>query len=148
MPDALRIDVAGLRELRSELRKMDMQRDLTETNRRVVNQIIVPKAQELGRRTRINLAGRPTRLGSRGVASIRGLATQTSATVAGGGARVPYFGGHEFGNTGRYRQFPPKTKGGYIIYGAIQETREEFIEAYWEALDGMVEGAFPEGRLI
>lgn len=145
MAGTVSVRVEGLRELRRDLRRAgaEFPRELSRTNKRVVERIVVPEAQRRGRQTRTNLAGNPTRLGSRGVASIRALASATRAEVAMGGARIPYASGHEFGS-GRYRQFPPKRREGYILLPAVEATHDEILDAYRAMLDELARRAFSE----
>lgn len=146
MADDLRIDVTGLKELRSALRDVGMQRNLSRANKEVVNRIIVPAAKQNARRSFTNIAGGTTRVGSRGIASIRGAATQTKAVVRAGGARVPWFQGHEWGSTGRYRQFPKRADKGNIVYPVLSDKRDEIIAEYWDVIEDVVDDAFPKGR--
>lgn len=148
MADDLRVDVRGLRDLRSALRQVDMQRDLSRANKQVVNVIVVPEARRRAQKSFTNLAGGTTRVGSRGVASIRGAATQTRAVIRAGGARVPWFQGVDWGSTGRYRQFPKKADEGRIVYPAIAAKHDEIIREYWIVIDDLASTAFPKGKLI
>lgn len=136
------IRAEGLRELRSELRRVgpEMPRSLQRANKKVAADIVVPAA--------INKAqARPfPRPGSGLIGTIRATATQTSASVNMGGARRPYGFGHEFGAV-TFRQFPPKQSGGYIIYPAIKEKSSEIYDAYVEVIDDLTKQAFPRGRL-
>lgn len=139
------VKLQGGRELRAELKKIGMQKSLTQAHKRVVNEVLVPPMQERAQRTRTNLAGNPTRMGSRAERAIRGTATQTKAFIAAGGKKTPWMMGHIFGSSGRYPQFPPAVKGGYVIYPVLSEKRDEVIEEYWKAIDETVDDAFPKG---
>lgn len=147
MANDLRIDVAGLKDLRKELRRAGLQKNLTKANKHVVNRVIVPEGKNRAARSFPNIAGGTTRVGSRGINSIRGTATQTTAVVKAGGARVPWFGGVEWGSSGRYRQFPKKAEKGRILYPVIEDKRDEIIDAYWDVIDDVAKGPFPEGSL-
>lgn len=140
------IRVEGIKGLRRALREVDRTapRELRKINKRVVEDIIIPPARERGSKTRTNLAGRPTRLGSRGVATIRPRVDQTRAAVQMGGPRAPHAFGHEWGAK-RYRQFPPASKEGYILYPTIQERQDEILEAYAEAFEELIDRYLTEG---
>lgn len=147
MADDLRINVSGLKELRSELRKAGLQKNLTKANKYVVNRVIVPEGKKRAAKSFPNLAGGLTRVGSKGINSIRGTATQTTAVVKAGGARVPWFQGVEWGSSGRYRQFPKTADKGRIVYPVVEDKRDEIIEVYWDVIDDVAKGPFPEGKL-
>ena len=147
MADNLSLGISGLKDLRRELRRAGIQKNLTRANKHAVNVVIVPEAKRRAARPFTNLAGGRTRVGSRGVASIRGTATQTKAFVKAGGARVPWFQGHEWGSAGRYRQFPPKAEKGRIVYLVVEDKQAEIIEVYWDVIDDVAKGPFPEGTL-
>ncbi|MGE4338197.1 MAG: hypothetical protein AB7E55_19795 [Pigmentiphaga sp.] len=132
----------GLNDLRKELRRVgpEFPRALQQANKRVASVVVVPEAKR-------NAAARPhPRPGSAVANSIRATATQKSAKVAIGGARVPHGPGHEFGSR-QYRQFPAPAKSGYIVYKAIEDKGEEIIEAYEVELDTLTSRAFPSGGL-
>jgi hypothetical protein len=80
-------------------------------------------------------------MGSKATSTIRALAGQMRATVAGGTAAVRHYMGHEFGSV-RYPQFPRPKAGGYHLYPAIVRKRDEVIEAYSRALDRITERYF------
>ena len=144
MPVKLDIRVEGLRELRKALKELDPAwgKELQKTNKRAAA-LVVPTAQSRAGQVRTNLVGNPTRLGSRGIATIRPLASQSRAQIAMGGARAPWAGGHEWGST-RYRQFPPKTHEGNILWGAAKSHEEQIVEVYGDMLDDLTREAFPE----
>lgn len=144
------VQVEGLRELRRALKQVEetLPRELRATNKRVVEQVVLPEARRRGQQTRLNVAGRETRLGSRGVATIRPVASQTSAGIAMGGARAPWAVGHEWGSTGRYPQFPARPTGGpspgFILYPVVREKQQEIVAAYTAAIEPLLRHAFPE----
>lgn len=131
------VNVTGLKELRKAVKEAgdELPKEMRQTNKNVAERIIEPAAKERGRQSRRNLAGGRAALGSVGVASIRTLATQKSATIAMGGGRVPWAGGSEWGSGGAYRQFPPKNPEGYILYPTVKDKRDEVIEAYLEEME-------------
>lgn len=140
------INVIGLKEFQRAVKKMDpdMGPALRLELKAVAENVVVPEAKKRGGASRGNLAGRSTRLGSRGVATIRALATQKSAVVAMGRASVPYVGGHEWGSAGAYRQFPPKNADGYILRPAVKAKQPEILKAATEAIDKVSAQAFPD----
>lgn len=146
MSDNVRIDVEGFKELRRELRALSLHRDLQPINKQAA-EIPAAKARQFGLRSYPNLAGGTSRLGSRGVASIRALASQSKAYVAGGKATVPYYGGMDFGSGGAHPQFPKRDAGGRFIYPAIAETGEQIKETYTKGLDRLIAPVFPNGKI-
>lgn len=120
-----------------------MNRDMREVNLKAA-ELVVPEAKRLGQRSYINLAGNLGRLGSRGVASIRALASQSKAYVAGGNARVPWFQGAEWGSGGAYRQFGPRRSEGRFILPAVEEKTPEIIELYGDEVRDLSRRAFPD----
>lgn len=138
------VKVQGLRELRKALKAAgdEMPKELRKTNKAVVERIIVPEAKRRGNASRTNLAGGTARLGSKGVATIKAQASQRSAAVTMGGARAPWAGGSEWGSGGRYRQFPARSEGGYILYPTVKEKRPEIVEAYTDALEELTGRVF------
>lgn len=146
MSVGLRVIDTDLRDLRRELRRIGLQRDLTAANRRAA-EVVVPIARKKAGGAWPNLAGGISRLGSAGIATIRPLASQSRAYVAAGSARVVWFGGVDWGSSGRYRQFPPRSEEGRILYPAIDEARAKIVDVYVDELDGLVSRAFPKGRL-
>lgn len=140
------VRVDGLKELRKALREIDRAapRELRKANKEAVERVIIPRARKRAEETRTNLAGRPTRLGSRGVATIRPQVDQTRAAVVMGGPRAPYAVGHEWGAK-RYRQFPPANRQGYILYPTVQEHREEIVRVYDELIGDVINEWFGSG---
>lgn len=146
MADSVGIRVEGLKELRRELRRLEMHKDLQPVNKEAA-EVAASRARELGLRSFTNLAGGVSRLGSRGVASIRATATQSKGYVRGGKAGTPYYGGMDFGSAGRYRQFGPKKSEGRFIYLAIAEKGPEIVDLYEKRIDQLTSRAFPDGKL-
>lgn len=143
------LKVVGLRELRNGLRKADAlyPKALQKLNKSISAEL-VPEA-------RARLAQHSPRAGSRAIGTIRGLATQTSATIAGGGASVPWYGGHEWGslgnirgnsrlgNKGHTRMFPTRNPEGYGIYPTVQRNLPRIVEKYTKLLGELTKEAFP-----
>lgn len=141
------VGIVGLREFRRALRSMD--RDLpkliTKANREIVEPVVERARRRYSRLYR-SRSGKAKR-------SIRGLATQTKATVAVGRPRLPYVLGQEFGsNQGpNTRQFPrylpaPSGRGGlgYFYYPSIREGLQELrAKHYIDALDRAAAQAYP-----
>jgi hypothetical protein len=141
----VRVDIQGLKELRSALRKVDAQfpKELRLANKAAAD-IVVPEAKRRAGQSRPNLAGGVARAGSRGAGSIRALAQQTSAQIAGGSAGVPWFAGNDRGSGGAYRQFPSASAEGYILYPAAKAKRNEVVEVYNKMLGELTHEAFPD----
>lgn len=139
------IRVVGLKEFSRAIKRVspELGPALRLELKAVAERVVVPKAKELGGQTRTNLVGRSTRLGGAGVATIRALATQKSAVIAGGTARVVWFGGHNYGSAS-YRQFPPKNSKGYILEEAVRQKQPEILKAAGEAIDKVSAQAFPD----
>lgn len=101
--------VEGLRELRSDLRALDrtLPKSIQAANKDF--------AQEVAGVVRGVYQGQHPAKSGRGAASIRGLGSQSRATVAIGSVRAPYMLGQEFGANRRV-----SVGGGYynIYYGA------------------------------
>ncbi len=134
------VSVDGAKELARAFRALgkDVPKEVRRETKDLIERVIVPKARARGRQVRTNLAGRPTTLGSRGVASIRPEVRGTRLAVVMGGARVPYAHGHEWGAR-RYRQFPPSNKQGYILYPTVHEESRAFAEQYASLLQSLAD---------
>lgn len=143
-----RVRVEGLKELRKELRSLEgddaWKGELREAGKAAA-EVVAAEARRTAAGGRSTLAGSNATMGSRAVASIRALAGQTRATVAGGKGTIPYFGGWEFGSTGRYRQFPAKARNGsHHIYPAIDSKQDEIVRLYSGRIDILMKKHFPE----
>lgn len=129
-----RIEVHGLKELRRDLRRLDTtgayKAELRDAGRKAADVVATE-----GRRTAMGAAN--PRMGSVAAGSIRSLAGQARATVAGGRASVPWYVGHEFGSV-RYRQFPRRTPGGRHLYPALARKRNEVIRVYSDEIGGLL----------
>lgn len=141
----VRID--GAKELMRAFRELgkEVPKEVRRETKDLVSSVIIPKARARGMQSRTDLKGNPTRLGSRGVASIRPEVRATSIAVVMGVARVPYAGGHERGSK-HYRQFPPTNKDGYILLPTVREEARAFAEAYVKLLDTMIETYIKTGE--
>lgn len=128
-----RIEVTGLKELRRDLKALDAEgaykAQLRDAGKQAA-EVVAEEARNRARRGAVTLAGTRASMGGAAIASIRSLAGQTRATVALGKASIPYAGGWEFGSGGANRQFPARRQGGYNLYPAIEDKREEVIKVY------------------
>lgn len=148
------VKIEGLRELRRELKAIDgkFPKEIAAVNKRVVENIVVPDAKRRAA-SRTN-----PRAGSKVVDSIRGLGSQTRAQIAGGGARVPHFKGHNYGSNqirrtprgGHTTQFPIRSRkvgrgnAGYILEPAVYDNLPRVLDAYADMLDALLRPAFPD----
>lgn len=134
---SIRLDVPGLREFRTELRRIskDLPREVREANKEAA-ELLVDPARAVAR-------SRPhPRPGSALTATIRSTATQRSAALNIGNARRPYGHGQEFGSV-KYKQFPAPNRRGYILGEAIRENIDDVVEVYGARLDELSRAAFP-----
>lgn len=120
------IKITGLAEFRRELRRMD--RALPKTLRLALNQ-----ASDLVIDTALPRVPRVT---GRAAASLKARSTQTSARVAGGSARAPYYPWLDFGGrVGRKRSVHRAFyKHGRYLYKAYDEKRDEIAEILQRAI--------------
>jgi hypothetical protein len=150
---AVRLDVEGLAELRRELKKLEdakeFEAELKDVNKRV-GDLVVAGAR----------AHASTPMERAAAASLRSSRAASKAQVLGGSARVPFFGGAEFGAMqnqmrvsvrGPYEglnQFHPwKGNGrdaGYFLYPAIRAAEAEIVDMYGEGLEAITARAFPK----
>lgn len=149
-----KVNVEGLDELRREIRKLDEQGltdQLKDANYEVAS-LVVDAAQ-----------ARASSLGPmqvRAAESLKPGRQAARAVVSGGGARVPFFGGAEFGSrrdqervTVRgsvkgWNQFDPwRGSGqgaGYFLYPSIRDRTPEIIDRYGDAIEKITHRAFPD----
>ena len=151
------VNVKGLDQFRRELRKIEQQGGtdgialLKEANHRVANYVIgkaQAKAASIG----------PMQV--KAAASMRAGKQQARATIIGGGARMPYFFGAEFGaypgiqrtrNNRRFIGFnqferwkkPGNGNTGYFLFPTMREESRKIIDMYGDELDKIVDVAFP-----
>lgn len=148
------VKVAGLDELRKELKKLDdagLIDGLKDANYEVAAMVVTrarTKAAALGR------------MEARAAASLKASHAAARAQISGGGAKVPFFGGAEFGaaqsqirNTTRglmlgWNQFEPWTGAnsgsGRFLYPTIRANADEIVDLYFEALGKLTAAAFPD----
>lgn len=129
------VKVVGLKELRRDLKALDSEgsykAELKDAGKKAA-EVVAEEARRTARG-----AANP-RMGHVAAESIRALAGQTRATVAGGKASVPWYAGHEFGSAGRYPQFPRARQGGHHLYPALGRKREEVIEVYSKGIGALL----------
>lgn len=138
--------VDGLKELRSELKQADgeLPKRLQKVNKALATEVAAEASGKFYRRVSdVDSRSGPVRQQksgpgsiSRSRASIRATATQSSASVLGGGPKAPAFFGHEFGGGARpaTRQFPThRGRDGYVLYPAIRAALPS-AEARWNRI--------------
>lgn len=130
------IDVVGLRELRKSLKALSgdaaWHKQLRGAGLKAAEIVAVDARSRAPQRT-----GKLKR-------SIKARATQTGASVAMGGARVPYAPWVDYGGTIRPRGHPIRRtfiKTGRILYPALKAKRAEAIDAYERATHDVIEAS-------
>lgn len=129
MAKTVGIKIEGLKELRSELRKIDkrLPRELQKGNKEAAKSVL-PKVRR----------GAPVGATGRLAKSVRPLATQRRAQVGVGfERRVPYAGVINFGwaaHNIRPQEF---------IYRGINKSTRELLKAYAKMIDRLTKKAFP-----
>lgn len=151
--DAGTVKVAGLGELRKELKRLDepsILNELKDANYEVA---------ELVRKEAVTRAS--SKMEQRAAESLKSARQAARAQLSGGGAKVPYFGGAEFGAmrnqprtgpSGRvfqgYNQFQPwrgnDSGAGYFLYPAIRDLTEPIVNIYGDWLEKITKKAFPD----
>lgn len=152
------VNVKGLDQFRRELRKIEQQGGadgislLKEANVRVANYVIA-KAQAR--------AAGIGRMQHKAALSMRAGRQQARATIIGGGSRMPYFFGAEFGaypnvpRTRNNRQFqgfnqferwkqPGGGRTGYFLFPTMRDETRRIIDMYGDELDQIAKQAFPD----
>lgn len=124
------IVVEGLKELQATLRKVDaaLPRQLRKVNKEAADTVAS------------DARGRAPVLSGRLRDSIAARAEQRSASVKGGGGRVPYFGFIDFGGAvGRdHATVRPFIKGGRIIYPAVTANRDRIFDTYERGINALL----------
>jgi hypothetical protein len=148
------VQVVGLREFQRELRRLEdveLVNGLKEVNYQVADRVTrwaQARAATVG----------PMQM--RAAGSLRASRTQARAQVTGGGAKVPFFGGAEFGaaqnrprSTRRgmrlgWNQFHPwrgsGVDAGYFLYPAIRSHNTEIVRMYGDGIEELSRRAFPD----
>lgn len=131
MADEIRVE--GLAELRKAFRDLDKE---AKKGLRLANKSAAEIVAEAAR-PRV-----PVRTG-RARASVRATATQSSASVSAGGAKVPYFAWLEYGGrVGRGRAVVrPVVRGGRYIYPALREHEQQVVASYDDAIHAAIRAA-------
>lgn len=130
------IKVAGLKEFRRELKKLDG--DFPKEMSRVNNDV----AGLVADAARSKAAGQGSTL-EKAAPSIRAMKGATRAQIAIGSSQYPYALGAEFGSI-RYKQFPSPIPGGRSLYPTIRAKRNEVMERYGDLVDDVAKKAFPD----
>jgi len=150
-----RVVVTGLRELIRDLRAADatLPKELSRATKRTISDILVPEARKRAEANR-PAAGpdqgrawnrqRPQQHWGDLVQTVRGLATAQRGQIALGKNRVPWAAGHEWGTTGKFPQFPARSRTGRILWPALEARHDEILDAYTDALAEITRRAFPE----
>ena len=152
------VNVKGLDQFRRELRKIQQEGGadgislLKEANTRVANYVIA-KAQAK--------AAGVGRMQHKAALSMRAGKQQARATIIGGGAKMPYFFGAEFGaypgvrrtrnnrNFVGFNQFerwkrPGNGNAGYFLFPTMRDESRKIIDMYGDELDKIAATAFPD----
>lgn len=151
------VNVKGLNELRRELKKLD-QADSSEW-RKALSKVNYDVARLVVGKAKPRMAGLPGP-GSRSSASLTASKSGVAARLAFGGARAPFAEGVEFGSA---RNIPRRTArgtvrgwnqfqawrgngpdAGYALFPTIRESTEEIVEMYGDAIDEVMQAAFPD----
>lgn len=129
------VEVIGMKEVRKSLKAFSSDngwraplRDAYRDVARLVENKSVGKAES-------------SRMGHVARGTIKGKGTTTGASIT-AYKGIAYGPGHEFGSGGRYPQFPPKRVGGYHLYPAIDESRDEIVETFAESVDSALNKEF------
>lgn len=147
--------IPGLRQFRNELRKMEgaLPKELQRANKEFATRLVPAVRSEYAkhypkpgrqRRSRRQRAGRT-------IDQVRARATQTTASIAIGGARYPHMLGQEFGSN-RYKQFAPWTgtapggrgSAGRFLFPTIREETPQLLDEYGEVISSVAASAFPQ----
>ena len=135
MAKAAEIQVTGMKEVRKGLKEFSSDNGWRAPLRdayRGVASLVEGKARS---------KASSSRMGSQARASIQGKGTTTGASIV-AFKGVAWGPGFEFGSSGRYPQFPPKQTGGYHLYPAIDESRDEIVNTFAESVDDALNREF------
>ena len=129
----LKIEVHGLREFRTNLRRMDrnLPKGLRTAGNKAAEVVVKHAKPKVPRRT------------GKAAGSVRAASTQSAARVAGGGARVPYYPWLDFGGAvGRNNSVKrPFYKTGRYIWKSFAEHKGQVQDELHDALVEVAEGA-------
>lgn len=133
-----RIELSGLREFQSSLRRMDakLPRQLRIALNEVSDLVIDKARPDIPRRT------------GRAAASLKARSSQREARIAAGGARAPYYPWLDFGGrVGRKRSVVrPFIHEGRYIYPSLRKNRPEIEMVLKRALASLAESSGLEVR--
>lgn len=130
---AARIEVKGLREFQTQLRKMDS--DLPKQLRTALNQaseLVIDYAQ----------AHMPKKTG-KARASLKARSSQREARIAMGGRKAPYAPWLDFGGKGKHGRPAPRPymKEGRYVYKGLAVKRSEVLDVMQQAITDVARGA-------
>jgi hypothetical protein len=155
---AAAIQITGLKELRSALRKAsdEFPDKIKEMNFIIVDSVLLPEVKaEASSLVITTWNGKTFHLNQAAIDSFRALRQQKSAILAIGGAKTPYVAGDEFGSAGGKTAKGGHTSqfggwrgngpgGGYFVWPSIRAKIPEIQSKYMELLDAMLAGPFPD----
>ena len=136
---AVSVKVDGLAAFRKELKSLEdapeFEKELKEANFNVAS-MVVDRARSTA----------STPLQRKASESLTAGRAAARATVSGGGAQYPFFGGAEFGSI-THTQFEAwrgsSYDAGYFLYPTIRSNSDEIVELYGEAIEKITAAAFP-----
>ncbi len=133
------VRISGLRELRTELRKVgegEFSKEL-----RLASLDVAQHVAE-GTQTRLRALGGS---GPMAATTVKALASQARAQVKGGGntRAGQVFLGNNFGSL-RYKQFPRPAEPDHGIYATLRAQRDQIEDRYLTALGHITARAFPD----
>jgi hypothetical protein len=136
MPEGIKVE--GLKELRAELKKLDLEGDLKDANFAVA-QLVSDAAK--------SRASGVSRLAARGARSLKPSRSGVAAQIRIGGPGAPEALGAEFGSS-KFKQFKPwlgsGEDAGYFLWPTIRDKTPEVVEMYADAIDRIFRPAFPD----
>jgi hypothetical protein len=138
------IQVEGGKELRKSLKTFSDDNGWRAPLRdayRKVGTMTESEAKSLAGQGRPTLGGSVATMGGQAIGSIRGKGTTTGATLE-AFKGVPHGPGWNFGSSGRYRQFPSKSKPDYALYQAVENKRDEIVETFGDEIDAALNKEF------
>jgi hypothetical protein len=135
------VKVAGLAQLRKELKRLDdkgLSDELKDANYDVASHVVtLAKARATG----------VSKQAARAAESLRASRTAARAQVLLGSGRIRFAFGAEFGSS-RFKQFPAwrgnGTDAGYFLYPTIRDEIPEIVETYGDAIERITAKAFPD----
>lgn len=133
------VRLEGMRELRGGLRKLSTDNAW----RGALREVYATIAQVVQNTARSKASS--TRMGSAAVGAIKGKGTTTNATlIAFAGKTGAYGPGFEWGSSGAFPQFVPRTPGGKSLYPAVAEESPRIQAEVLDAIDFALAETFPD----